>query len=386
MSKPNIAVIFGSRSAEHDVSIITAIIAIIDPLELIGKYNVIPIYIAKDGSWFSSPELKSVDTYSSNKLELLLKKIKPVSISFSNGMSVIQSGFKSKETKIDLVFPATHGTYGEDGTLMGILEMVNVPYVGCDMVASAISMDKVLARDVAKSAGVSMNKYEWFYANDFRNDKQSVILRVESLKYPMFVKPVHLGSSIAITKVSNQKELINAIEVAIFYDSKVIVEEAVDNLVEVTIPLIGNSEIIAANVEEPDHGEQFFDFETKYMRQGKSKSSVNANSKGAQGYSHIPARISQAMLEQSIDIAKKVYKSIGCSGIARVDLLIDSKTSRIYFNEINPLPGSLSIHNWKTVGISNIDLVEKLIVYAKQRYEEKQNLNTTFSTNFLQQF
>jgi D-alanine-D-alanine ligase len=384
MSKPNIAVIFGSRSAEHDVSIITAIVSIINPLELIGKYNVIPIYISKDGGWYSSPELKNVETYTSETLEVLLKRLKPISVSFANGMSLVQAGFKSKETHIDLVFPATHGTYGEDGALMGILEMANVPYVGCGMVAGAISMDKVLARDVVSKAGVEMNQYDWFYADEFKSDPDLIVKRIEKLKYPLFVKPVHLGSSIAISRVSNRSELINAIEVAIFYDSKIIVEEAVDNLIEVTIPLIGNNEVLAANVEEPDQGEKFFDFETKYMRQGKSKS--NANAKGAQGYSHIPARISEPMREKSTNIAKQVYRSIGCSGIARVDLLINSKTNKIYFNEINPLPGSLSIHNWKTVGISNVELVEKLIAFGDQRFQEKQQLNTTFSTNFLKQF
>jgi D-alanine-D-alanine ligase len=384
MSKPNIAVIFGSRSSEHDVSIITALVSIIAPLQLTGKYNVIPVYISKDGVWYSDPKLSDVDLYSSGKIDGYLSKLKPISISFGKGMTLVQPGLRAKEIKIDLVFPATHGTYGEDGSLMGVLEMANVAYVGCDMVAGAICMDKILARDVAKVAGVKMNKYEWFYANDFETKKDQVLKQLEGLKYPLFVKPVHLGSSIAITKVVNKQELVNAIEVAIFYDNKVIVEEAVNNLVEVTIPLIGNDEIIAANVEEPDQGDKFFDFDTKYMRQGKSKS--NDSSKGAQGYSHIPARISDDMTKQSIEIAKQVYKAIGCSGITRVDLLIDSKTKDIYFNEANPLPGSLSIHNWKTVGISNIELVEKLISYAKDKFEQKQKLNTTFATNFLKQF
>jgi len=384
MSKPNVAVIFGSRSAEHDVSIVTAIVSIIEPLELTEKYNVIPIYIAKNGAWYSNSQFKNIELYSSAKLEALLKKIKPLSVSFDRGMTLIQPGFKTKETKIDLVFPATHGTYGEDGTLMGLLEMANVAYVGCDPVASAICMDKVLARDVVSKASVKMNRYEWFYASDFKNDQSAVLGLLAKMNYPLFVKPVHLGSSIAISRVGNQKELIDAIEVAAFYDSKIIVEEAVNNLVEVTVPLIGNDDIIAANTEEPNQGKEFFDFDAKYMRQGKSK--ANASSKGAHGYSHIPARLNEDIKNQSISIAKLVYKTIGCSGIARVDLLIDSKSKDIYFNEINPLPGSLFVHNWKTVGISNVELVEKLIDYAFERYQQKQKINTTFSTNFLKQF
>jgi D-alanine-D-alanine ligase len=384
MSKQNVAVVFGSRSSEHDVSIITALVSIIGPLELTGKYNVIPIYITKQGVWYSDPQLSNIELYSSGKIDSYLNKLKPISISFGKHMSLVHPGLRSKETKIDLVFPATHGTYGEDGSLMGLLEMANVAYVGCDMVAGAICMDKVLARDVAKLSGVKLNKYEWFYASDFEKNKDHVLKQLEKLSYPLFVKPVHLGSSIAISKVATKQELINAIEVAIFYDNKVIVEEAVNNLVEVTIPLIGNDEIIAANVEEPDQGDKFFDFDTKYMRQGKSKS--NDSSKAAQGYSHIPARISDDMTRQAVLIAKQVYKAIGCSGITRIDLLIDSKTKDIFFNEANPLPGSLSIHNWKTVGVSNIELVEKLVGYANQKFAQKQKLNTTFTTNFLKQF
>ena len=384
MIKPNIAVIFGSRSSEHDVSIITALVSIIGPLELTGKYNVIPIYITKEGVWYSDPSLSNIELYSSGKIEDHLQKLKPSVLSFGKNMTLVQTGFKTKEIRIDLVFPATHGTYGEDGSLMGLLEMAHVPYVGCDMVAGVICMDKVLTRDVAGNASIKMNQYDWFYASDFDNDPDKILKQLSKLKYPMFVKPVHLGSSIAISKVNNRQELINAIEVAVFYDSKVIVEEAVNNLVEVTVPIIGNDDIIAANVEEPDQGDKFFDFDTKYMRQGKTK--VNSTNKGAQGYSHIPARISDDLIKQSISIAKKVYKAIGCSGITRIDLLIDSKTKDIYFNEANPLPGSLSMHNWKTVGISNIELVERLINYAKERFEQKQKLNTTFSTNFLKQF
>jgi D-alanine-D-alanine ligase len=384
MSKPSVAVIFGSRSSEHDVSIITALVSIIAPLELTGKYNVVPVYITKEGVWYSDPRLSDVELFSSGKIDSYLSKLKPISLSFDGGLTLIQPGLRTKQTKIDLVFPSLHGTYGEDGSIMGLFEMAGVAYVGCDKVASAICMDKVLARDVAGVAGVKMNKYEWFYGYDFEQNKDQVLKKLEKLKYPLFVKPVHLGSSIAISKVSSKSELINAIEVALYYDNKVIVEEAVSNLVEVTIPLIGNSEILAANVEEPDQGDKFFDFDTKYMRQGKSK--ANDSSKGAQGYSHIPARISEDMSAKAVEIAKRVYKAIGCSGITRVDLLIDSKTKDIYFNEANPLPGSLSIHNWKTVGISNIELVEKLIAYAQERFTQNQKLNTTFATNFLKQF
>jgi len=265
--------------------------------------------------------------------------------------------------------------------------MANVPYVGCNVAASVLCMDKVLARIVAGSESVPQNKYEWFYSYEFTANQTEVLSSLSKLKYPLFVKPTHLGSSIAITKVNNKDELINAIEVAAHYDDKVIVEEAVENLVEVTVPIIGNKELTPANTEEPNQGDEFFDFETKYIRGGKSKSKANGGAKqGAQGYSHIPARLDQKMREECVDIAKRVYRSLGCSGIARVDLLIDKKTSNIYFNEVNPLPGSLYAHNWRSVGISNIELVERLVNLGFERYTENQQKETSFKTNFLKQF
>jgi D-alanine-D-alanine ligase len=334
-------------------------------------------------------ELSNVALYTSDKLDQFLAKTTPVAVQFNGGFRLVQPGFKNKQVDIDIVFPATHGTFGEDGDLMGILEMANVPYVGCDVASSVLCMDKVLARIVAGSENVPQNKYDWFYAYEFKADKDAILNKLKKLNYPLFVKPTHLGSSIAITKVENIDELINAIEVAAHYDNKVIVEEAVSNLVEVTVPIIGNHELTPANTEEPNQGDEFFDFETKYIRGGKSKSkSSNGGGakQGAQGYSHIPARLDQNMIDECVDIAKRVYRSLGCSGIARVDLLIDKKSKNIYFNEVNPLPGSLYAHNWRTVGISNVELVERLVNLGLERYAENQNKETSFSTNFLKQF
>lgn len=385
MNKLTIAVIFGSRSAEHDVSIITALSTIIKPLELANKYNVVPVYIDKKGRWFSDGKLKDIKLYSSGEINNYIEKNKPLSVQFTGGLTLLKQGFKNKAIKVDVVFPATHGTYGEDGSLMGLLEMANVAYVGCNLPASVLAMDKVLARIVAGNANVPQNKYRWFYAEDFKIDQIKVMNNLKELNYPLFVKPTHLGSSIAITKVNNEKDLINAIEVAALYDSKVIVEEAVNNLVEVTVPIMGNHELTIANTEEPIQGTDFFDFDTKYIRGGK-KGGKTTGAKGAQGYSHIPARLSEQMKEKCLEIAINVYKSLGCSGLARIDLLIDSKTKDIFFNEVNPLPGSLYAHNWRSVGISNIDLVERLVNLALERYTETKQKETTFSTNFLKQF
>lgn len=387
MKKPTLAVIFGSRSAEHDVSIITAIAAVIKPLELTKKYEVVPIYIAKDGKWYCDNKLKDIKLYTSGKIEEFLSKNKPVSIQFNNGLIIQKPGLKTTNIRIDIAFPATHGTHGEDGELMAVLEMANIPYVGCDVPSSVVSMDKVLSKIVAANAGVITNIYQWFYSYEYVQKPDEILKKLAQLKMPLFVKPDHLGSSIGMTKVTSEGELKNAIEVAAFYDDKIIVEEAVNNLIEVTVPVMGNREPIAAMVEKPLlKDEDFFDFESKYIMQGGKKGGGKGDKKGGQGYSQIPAELPGKLYQTSIDTAIEVYQALGCSGIARVDLLIDSKAEIVYFNEINPLPGDLYVHNWRAAGVSNVGLVTKLVDLALERHQEKQKLATVFTTNYLKQF
>jgi D-alanine-D-alanine ligase len=201
------------------------------------------------------------------------------------------------------------------------------------------------------------------------------------------VKPAHLGSSIGISYVKDDKELANALEVAAHYDDRVIVEEAVQNLIELTLPIMGNENPIPALLEQPmTKAEDFFDFNTKYMQGGKKGGKKGGSAKGAQGYSQIPADIPKDLYDQAQNVGLSVYKALGCSGTARVDMLVDSKSNEVYFNEVNPLPGSLYSHNWNKLGISNVELVTKLIEYAKERFSDRQALATSFSTNYLQQF
>ncbi len=388
MKKQTVAVIFGSRSAEHDVSIVTAISSIIKPLELSKKYNVIPIYIAKDGRWFTSSKLKNIKLYTSGKIDGFLRKNKPLAIQFDGGMTLLEPGVRSKKTKVDIVFPATHGTYGEDGSLMGLCEMANVPYVGCDVESSAIAMDKVATKLVAKGVGLLTVPDVIFSRQEYEDDPDTWIKKIEKkLGYPAFVKPPHLGSSIGVTKVENRKELKNAIEVALVYDWRVLVELAVPNLREATLPIMGfDDEIVPAYLEEPlVRSEDFFDFDTKYMSQGKGGKKMGAK-QGAQGYSRIPADFDKSLYERAEEVAIEAYKAVGCNGTARVDILIDSKKKNVYVNEINPLPGSLYAHNWRAKGVSSVELVEALIYFARKRYEKSSKLTTSFSTSFLKQF
>lgn len=385
-----IAVIFGGRSTEHDVSIITAIASIIKPLELTKQYDVEPIYIAKNGRWYWDKKLKNIELYQSGEIEDFMRKAPMVHIQFDDGLVLVKSSQfagRKQYKKIDVVFPGMHGTHGEDGELMGILEMANVPYVGCTMPASAIAMDKVLAKQVTQSAGISSTPWTWFYARDLAKNHSEIIKQINKLKYPLFVKPAHLGSSIGITRVEAADQLNNALEVAGHYDDKVIVEQGVDNLIELTLPIMGNEDPVPAMLEQPMlKSEDFFDFETKYMQGGKKSGKQAGGKQGAQGYSKLPADIPEALSKKAIELAINVYKTVGCTGIARVDMLINGRTSEVLFNEINPLPGSLYSHNWNQAGFSNVDLVQKLVHYALDRFSKKQNISTAFQTNYLKQF
>jgi D-alanine-D-alanine ligase len=385
-----VAVIFGGRTAEHDVSIVTALTSIIKPLELSRKYKVEAIYIAKNGSWYWDDKLKDIGLFSSGKITDFLHRSSPVSVQFDGGMTLVKSSGipgRKQQRHIDIVFPSMHGTYGEDGALMGLLDMAGVPYVGCGVSASAIAMDKVLAKQVAVANTITVTKFLNFSKSELERETGEAMRQIiKALQFPLFIKPAHLGSSIGITRATNAAELQNALEVAAHYDDSVLVEEAVNNLIEVTLPIIGNERPEPAFLEQPmTKPEDFFDFETKYMQGGK-KGKGKSGTKGSQGYSKIPADLPDALYKKAEQTGLAVYRAFGCSGMARVDMLINSKTGTVYFNEVNPLPGSLYSHNFQAKGMSNIELVTHLIEYGKERYAQRQALTTTFTTNFLQQF
>ena len=385
-----IAVLFGGRSAEHDVSIVTAIASIIKPLELSRKYRVEAIYIAKDGSWYWDDKLKDIKLFTSGEIQDYLHRTQPTSVQFDGGMTLVKSSGiagRKQQRKIDIAFPAMHGTYGEDGALMGLLDMAGIPYVGCGVGAAAVAMDKVLSKEVAVANNILVSKFLTYTKTDLERELGKALKNItKQLKYPLFVKPAHLGSSIGISRVTTDTELRHGLEVAAHYDNRVIIEEAVDNLIEVTLPIIGNDRPQPALLEQPmTKAEDFFDFDTKYLQGGK-KGKAKGGPKGAQGYSQIPADLSEDLYAKAEAVGLSVYTALGCSGIARVDMLIDSKTKDVYFNEVNPLPGGLYSHNWNRAGISSVDLVQKLIGFAKERHTERQALTTTFATNYLQQF
>lgn len=379
----NIGVFFGSGSVEHDISIITANL-IINGLKGLG-YSVTPVYITKQGKWMLGEELSNLKLFSDPN-----KKAEDessfaeyyIDLEESVGKMVFKKkGIFGKSITIDLAFPALHGTYGEDGTIQGLFEMFGLPYVGCGVPASSIAMDKVLTKQMYIVNNIPTTKFIHFFKKDWDEDKNKVINSVkQTLKFPVFIKPVHLGSSIGIGKVKDEKELEQKIEVAMYYDHKVIVEEAVENLMDVTCCVIGNNSPKASLLQESVYTEDLFDFNDKYISDG------GAQTGKAQNKMVIPARVDTQLTKKIQDTAVQVYKAVECTGIARVDFLLDKQTKMFYANEINPLPGTLYHHLWKASGVELNELLKLLIQFAEEKYKEKRSVNFSFESSVLKGF
>ncbi|MBI3231538.1 MAG: D-alanine--D-alanine ligase [Candidatus Doudnabacteria bacterium] len=378
----NIGVFFGSGSVEHDISIITANL-IISGLKGLN-YQVTPIYITKQGKWMLGEDLGNLKLFSDPN-----KKVEEaenyaeyyLDMQESIGKMVFKKkGLLGKSTTIDLAFPALHGTFGEDGTIQGLFEMFGIPYIGCGVPASAISMDKALTKIMMRDAGIPTTKFIYFYRNNWETSKTQIIEQVKKeLKWPVMVKPSHLGSSIGIGKGKDEKELEQKVEVAVYYDNKVVVEEVVEDLMDVTCCVIGNFKPRASELQESLYTIDLFSFEDKYIREGGSQTGKNQRSVV------IPARLNEAETQAIKATAIKVYKLLECTGIARVDFLVNRKTNKFFANEVNPLPGTLYHHLWQASGVEFPELLQTLIKYAQENYEQKRQISRYFESSVLRQ-
>ena len=378
----NIGVFFGGKNTEHDVSIITGQL-IISGLKELG-YNPVPIYIAKNGSWFSDPKMDSIDFFKNIDPKQDLNEAKSLKLSLteatSNGVEFKTKGIFSKTINIDIAFPALHGKNGEDGTIQGLFELLNIPYIGCDVTASAITMDKGLTKLIYQRFNMPTANFIHFQKEDYLANTKKILYEInKNLPWPMIVKPANLGSSIGISKASNDQELINAIEVALHYDYKVIVEESIEDLMDLTVCVIGNAEPRASLIQESAFSKDLFTYEDKYINDGGAQLG-NALKKLI-----IPATLDKKTTEEIQNMAVEAYKVIGCSGIARVDFLYSKTFKKYYINEINPMPGTIYHHLWKKSGIELVDLLRMLIIFAQEKHDRKNKITYTFDSSILQQ-
>lgn len=378
----NIGVFFGGKSPEHDVSIITGQL-VMSELKKMSKYKVVPVYIGKNGEWYINEELGQLKFFRQKDSDKQLKKFGKfyIDLEESRGKLVFKKkGLTGERIEIDLAFPAFHGENGEDGTIQGLFEIFNIPYVGCDTASSAMTMDKILAKLFYLGNNVLTSKFVFFNKTDWSSGKENVLNKIKNeLKWPMFVKPPKLGSSIGISKVENEKDLEFAIEVALHYGDKVLVEEGVENLKDITCAVLGGDDPIASLIQESNFEAEFLNYEEKYLKDGGAQTGKSEKSV------IIPARLDERTTKEVQEMAVKIFKLFGCSGIARVDFLYDSKENKIYANEINTMPGTLYHHLWKASGIEFKDVIKKLIDVSVERQNRKKEITHTFKSDLLAQ-
>lgn len=382
-----VGVIFGGESVEHEVSIISAVQAMYKMDTT--KYEIIPIYITKDGEWYTGEILKDLETY--KDMELLKRYTKNVVLTTKDKAFVLQNkkGFKGIIKELDLMFPIVHGNNVEDGALQGYLRTIGIPFVGSDVAPSAVAQDKVFQRLIWEKEGIPAPKLEWFYDTDYTTDRDSVLDKLKNLKYPLIVKPATLGSSVGIGTAKNEEELIEKIDEAIRYDKKIVVEEMVENLSEVNISVLGNSTTVAlSELERVLTDNELLTYEDKYIG-GSKKLGVKGSgpSKGMVSTDRIiPADISDKLKEEIRDYAIKAFKALGMSGVVRIDFLIDSKKNKVYINEINACPGSLSFYLWDKVGKDYPELLDDMINIAIKDYKIRTAKVHSFESNILKNF
>ncbi len=381
--KTNIAVFYGCRSVEHEVSIISAVQA----MRAINrqKYDVTPVYVAKNGEMYSGEDLFEIDNY--RNLPELLKKCKKVYFARENDRVLMKSVdkklfSKQKDVEISVAFPIVHGTNCEDGTIQGFFEYLNLAYVGCDITSSAIGMDKAVFKDVLKNAGLPVLDCVCIRAKEYLMNKTDVAKNIEEkIGFPLIVKPVNLGSSVGITKVNSKEQLDDAVMLAFSFTDRILVEKAITSLREINCSVLGDADECSASVcEEPFMNDEILSYEDKYM--GNSKNGGQSKGMASLGRK-IPADLSQEKTEEIRDLACKVFKAIGANGVVRIDFMIDTETDTVYANEINTIPGSLAFYLWEATDLKYTDLLDRLIDLAFKRQRNRDNITYTIDTNIL---
>lgn len=379
--KIRVGVFFGGKSVEHEISVISAI-------QAIGymnkeKYDIIPIYITKKNEFYVGEDIGKIEAY--KDVPALIRKSTRIVLVPENGRVNIVAYpvklFGKKFGTIDIAFPIVHGTNVEDGSLQGYFKTLNLPFVGCDVMAAAAGMDKYVTKAILKDNGVPVLDCRCYTAVEFAKE-QAVIDDIESrINYPVIVKPLNLGSSIGIKKATDRDSLVIALETAFSFAGVALVERCIDNLREINCSVLGDcDEAIASECEEPIAADEILSYEDKYVS--------NAGNTGSKGMAStkrlIPAPLSPERREEIRNLAIKAFKCIGCNGVCRIDFMIDKDTDRIYLNELNTIPGSLAFYLWEPIGIKYTELLDRMLELTLKKMRKEEEITYAFDTNVLQ--
>ena len=379
-NKKAVGVIFGSRTVEHDVSIVTAqqVMQALSP----QKYEVVPIYITRGGQWITGDALRDLRTFQNDNLTELMGITETLISPDTRHQGLITPPItgrfgKNQVQKLDVVFPVMHGTHGEDGTLQGLLELANLPYVGAGVMAAAVSRDKSMLKAVLSQSEIPVVKHVAFSRHQWINEPNTVIKRIASeLTYPVFVKPATLGSSIGVARAADADQVRNYITVAANFDRLILVENAVEGAIEINCAVMGNTDIKTSVLEQPITWQEFLTYEEKYMRTDGA-----AGMKGAER--KIPAPISDDLTQRIQQMAIDAFKAIDGRGTARVDFLIREEANEVFLNEINMIPGSMAFYLWQESGLTAAEVVDRLIELAFDAHAEKRKTMYNYKTNLL---
>ena len=390
MSKMNIAVFFGSRSCEHDVSIVSAL-QCIEATKAAG-FNVTPVYISRDGLWYTGEPLENIETF--REFNPMTKGITRVTLDVTANAGDLwawppqRAGLFAKVPAplchIDCVIPVFHGWHGEDGTIQGLLEMANIPYASSGVLGSAIGMDKIAMKQILRGAGFPVLDFVWFTREQLKKERQAVIERVEKeIKYPAFIKPAALGSSIGVSRAKNREELERALDVAASYDRRILVEVGVVHPVEINCAAVGYGEDVRASVCEmpvPSSNDTFLDFWQNYLRNASTK---GEDSRGMKSLSRVvPAPIGDELTGRIQTMTCDIFKLLDCCGTVRVDFILD-QNDMLFVNEPNTIPGSLAFYLWKASGLDFPKLIEKMVEDALRAHADKNSSVFAYESSIL---
>jgi len=385
MSKKVLGVIFGSRSCEREVSIISAVQMMrhADP----EKYDVCAIFIDENGRWYTGEPLKKIETFQGfNPDTPGIVKVFPDLTSGSGALLTIRKGkgLLGREeiiiaARIDVFIPVMHGLNGEDGTLQGLLEMANMPYSSCGVAGSALGMDKIMMKQFFRGAGLPVLPGEGVSRGQYEREPEAVLARIgEALGYPVFVKPANLGSSIGVSRADDPQSLRDSLELAFEYDRRVLVEKGLDRPIELNCSVVGYDEDVTASpIEMPLSGEEhFLDFREKYLAGGGSKGMASL-------HRVLPAPIEEELRDRIQTLSRRIFRMMDCKGVVRIDYMFDRVGGEIYITEINTIPGSLAFYLWENAGMPYRQLIDKLVACAEKAHEDRNAANYAFSSDIL---
>lgn len=385
MAKTQLGVIFGSRSCEREVAIISAVQLMnhVDP----EKYDVIPVYISEQGVWYTGSALRSIKAFTPFNPDA--KGVEQVALDITAGSGALIAnrpakglfGHPTQEVvaRLEVCVIVMHGLNGEDGTLQGMLELANLPYTSTGVAGSAIGMDKIMMKQFFRGAGTLPCLPDcWFTRSMFEKDREAVLDRVESeLGYPVFVKPANLGSSIGVSRANDREGLIDSLELAFDYDRRVLVEKGLDKPIELNCSVLGyDDDVEASPIEMPISGEEFLDFREKYLASGGSKGMASL-------HRILPAPIEDSLRDEIQRISCDIFRMLDCKGVVRIDYMFDRATEQVYITEINTIPGSLAFYLWENGGVKYSQLIDRMVKAAVRAHEDRNMRNYAYTSDIL---